>query len=252
MINQQHTIFKSRLGIILTKAAYISESQLNKALTYQQKRKIKLGTALLELNLISHNQLKFALKRQSWTRAVAATIAIACAPFNSAFASEKPESNSIAAQNRPIERLTNNQYSYDIDYSTVYFNHGSENFYYSDKNNRHFIVNKNISEQSGMKFSIFSEHPSNQSTSVTYDLSPQISLFNTSYKPTKNRYVSKGASRQGLDHYTNTKPVVFMLTIKGRCILQNSDNITRMWSLDKAHHGIQRKAQLMFSITKQF
>ncbi len=258
MVNQQQAIKQSRLGNILVKRAYINQLQLKNALGYQAKRKIKLGTALVELKLITRKQLNFALRRQSWTRTIAASIALACAPFTAAFASEKPQPirqiNAGPIQDESINlNRFKNPYSNDLFFSAVPLDQQSKDFYYTGEQDLQFT--KSISDSSGLQISLFSEHPTGYGSQTSLEFAPQISLFSsssTSHAP--NYAYSYSGTKIGnrSDHYSNSKPVVYMLTLKGRCLLENSGKGTKMWSLDSAKKGVQRKAQLMFSITKQF
>lgn len=248
MFTEQQAIHRSRLGSILVKRAYISQPQLIEALTYQAKRKIKLGTALVELKLISRRQLNFALRRQSWTRAIATSIAIACAPFSTAFASETPRPTNIVNS----KSLNNNQaYSNNLFFATTRIDQQSKDFYYTGKEVTGFTLNKSISHTSGLKLSLFSARVNSDESQQTYEFDPQISLFKSSSFTRSSRYSNSKISGR-LDRYTNSIPVVYMLTLKGRCILENSGEETTMWSLDSARKGVQRKAELMFSVTKQF
>ncbi len=258
MINQQQAIQRSRLGLILVKRAYISQSQLLKALNYQAKRKIKLGTALVELNLITRKQLNFALRRQSWTRTIATSIALACAPFSAAFASEKPKTveliKAVPIQHRSLN-LNNlkNPYSNDLFVLSVNLEQQSKEFYYTGKHDIGFT--RAISNSSGFQVSLFSEQTTGYGFQTSYEFAPQISLFksfSSSHTPKYHDNYSSSKIGNKLDHYTNSKPVVYMVTLKGRCLVENSGKETKMWSLDSAKKGVQRKAQFMFSITKQF
>ena len=256
MDNQQQTIKRSRLGNILVKRAYINQSQLMNALSYQAKRRIKLGTALLELKLITRKQLNFALRHQSWARTIAATIALACAPFTTVFASEKAKTVKLVKANPVLNAPANlnnlrNPYSSKLFVTPINLEHQSKEFYYTGKQDIGFT--KAISDSSGFQLSLFSEQATGYGSQTSYEFAPQISLFKSSpsSRTPKFSYSSSKISDRG-NRYTNSIPVVYMLTVKGRCLLENSVNGTKMWSLDSAKKGVQRKAQLMFSVTKQF
>jgi len=255
MINKQQSIKKSRLGKILTNGAYISSEQLESALCYQAKRQIKLGTALLELKFISRRQLNFALTRQSWTRAIAASIAIAIAPFNFAMASENTKTGavkeSVFQKSTTHPNSSSDKYASNIYFSAIQIEPQLEQFKINDNSGGQFAINKKISKSSGMQFMLFSKHTDNGGSNVSYQFSPEISLFKTSSSSRTNKYSAR-RNGVGLDHYRNTTPVVFMLTLKGRSLLENSGKNTKMWSLDRAKKGVQRKSMLMFSVTKQF
>jgi hypothetical protein len=256
MDNRQQTIKRSRLGNILVKRAYIDRSQLISALSYQARRKIKLGTALIELKLISRKQLNFALRRQSWLRTIAATIALACTPFTAVFASEKPKTVKLIKANPILNTSANlnnlkNPYSNNLFVSSINLDHQSKEFYYTGKHDIGFT--QAISDSSGFQVSLFSEQATGYGSQTSYKFAPQISLFksSSSSRAPKFSYSSSKISDRG-NRYTNSIPVVYMLTVKGRCLLENSVKGTKMWSLDSAKKGVQRKAQLMFSVTKQF
>jgi len=256
MDNQQQAIKRSRLGNILVKRAYIDHSQLTNALKYQSKRKIKLGTALLELKLITHKQLNLALRRQNWARTIATTIALACTPFTTTFASEKTETLKLIKSDRALSSSYNlnnlkNPYTVDLFVLPVSLNDQSKAFYFTGKNDIGFT--KSISDSSGFQVSLFSERANAYDSQTSFEFAPQISLFKsapTSRSPKLN-YSSTKIGDRG-DRYSNSLPIVYMLSLKGRSLLENSVNGTKMWSLDSAKKGVQRKAQLMFSVTKQF
>jgi hypothetical protein len=249
----QENVQKSRLGSILVKGSYISEYQLENALNYQSKRHIKLGTALIELKLISRKQLNFALRKQSWTRAIAASIALACAPFNYAFASSHTDSNIQSVDTNQLAANTSLKtvYQLDLQYSIDNFDQPTRNFYFSGEHDGRFSVNKQLSDKRGIQFKLFDSDNNDISGEATYQFRPQISLFQSSSKPSVSNY-SSGRIGPGINRYTNTKPAVFMLTIKGRSLFENSRNETKLWSLDKVKYGVQNSAELMFSVTKQF
>jgi len=77
---------KSRLGKILVKRQYISEHELTEALVYQATHKVRIGEALMALELITPLQLKRALRRQNWLRTFAAGVALVVTPFTPALA----------------------------------------------------------------------------------------------------------------------------------------------------------------------
>ncbi len=77
---------KSRLGKILVKRQYISERELTEALVYQATHDVRIGEALMALELITPLQLKRALRRQNWLRTFAAGVALVVTPFTPALA----------------------------------------------------------------------------------------------------------------------------------------------------------------------
>jgi len=243
---------KSQLGTLLIKGTHISQKQLDMALSYQTEKKIKLGAALLELNLISPQQLKFTLKRQSWIRAAAAVLAFALAPFNTVIATENQQVQQKTLNNTPFQQLSaQDNYQNNVYFSAVDLDPASKEFYYSGKSTGNLSFSKRISEKTGINLKILSPHLSDDGIDVTYQFDPQISLFNISTSPKEVNYSGKPFVKR-YDRSSNTKPAVFMLTLKGRSLFENSRNGTKMWSLDRAKIGVQRKAVLMFSITKQF
>jgi hypothetical protein len=266
MINFKYTDQKTRLGTLLVKNHCISKNQLDQALIYQSKRKIKLGTSLVELNFLTRNQLNFALKKQTWVRAITTMLAITFAPFNVAFASDllKKSNTSQLETNIALNHTNNistfysnnNQYINNVYYSVINLKEESNNFYYSKtSDNRAFTFNKKLSDNSALQLSLFAPYKtvSNQLNFIepNYKFEPEISFFKSSSKPSKtNHFTNK--IRSGINHYRNTIPAVFMLSLKGRCLYENSGNDTTLWSLNRAKKGVQRKAVLMFSVTKQF
>lgn len=77
---------KSRLGKILVKRQYISERELTDALDYQATHDVRIGEALMTLDLITPLQLKRALRRQNWLRSVATGVALIVTPFTPSLA----------------------------------------------------------------------------------------------------------------------------------------------------------------------
>jgi len=252
-VNTRHiSTHKSRLGTLLIKGAHISQQQLDMALNYQAKKNIKLGAALLELDLISSKQLNIALKRQSWIRAIATLFALIVAPFNSAVAAENQNSQQKLLENKLVQhQLTRDNYQAGIYFSMIDLDPASKEFYYSGKNHGNLSFSKKISEKTGISLNILNPYISDGGIDVTYEFEPQISLFNISSSP-KNINFSPKPFVKRFDRKSNTKPAVFMLTLKGRSLFENSGKGLKMWSLDRAKIGVQRKAELMFSITKQF
>ncbi len=238
MKNQPLATQRSRLGNILVKGAYIRRLQLTNALNDQAK------------------QLYFTLRRQNWTRTVVTTIALACTSFTSVFASEKPNTIMLTKEKTiPIKSATfnnlKNPYSSNLFVSPINLDHQSKEFYYTGKHSIGFT--KSISNSSGFQVSLFSEQATGYGSQISYEFAPQISLFkssSTNLLP-KFSYSDTKIGDRG-NHNSNSIPIVYMLTLKGRCLLENSVNGTKMCSLDSAKKGVQRKAQLMFSVTKQF
>lgn len=72
---------KSRLGRLLVNRGYITEAQLDEALTLQATQKLMLGEVLLAQGWITEKDLQRTLKRQSRYRYTAAFVAMAAAPF---------------------------------------------------------------------------------------------------------------------------------------------------------------------------
>lgn len=87
---------KSRLGKILVKRQYISERELTRALVYQSKYEMRIGEALIALDLITPLQLKRALRRQNWARSMAAGVALMVTPFTPAMAAGNGNLGSIS------------------------------------------------------------------------------------------------------------------------------------------------------------
>jgi hypothetical protein len=245
---------QSRLGKLLINSNLISENHLEQALEYQQRRQIKLGTALVELNLITRKQLTRALRRQNWTRGLAAAVAIACTPVSTAFANDHSPSQTIVQKNTleaDHAKLSSRHYNNDLYFSPRELDEASRNFYYSSDQKDPISINTDFSKSSGLKLSFIRSSNMSFNSEVDYRYDPQISLFKySSSRKTSN--FSDPSLGKGMNRYKNSKPAVFMLTLKGRCLLENSGDETTMWSLNRAKKGVQRKAELMFSITKQF
>jgi len=251
MIDRQQSIRQSRLGLILLKKAYISQAQLLKALGYQTRRKIKLGTALIELKLISCDQLNSALRRQSWTRTITTCIALFCAPFCATVSAENtPKTKIVQLKSNPSISDKNND-------PNNYFNNGfrvskhfekqAKQFYFTDQNQLGF----SFSQSSGIQLSLYTAQYNDYQNPVFYEFEPQISLFKSSSRRTHLSQTHKRISDR-INHYSKPIPVVYMLSLKGRSIAESAGNKTTMWSLNTAKNGVQPKAELMFSITKQF
>lgn len=249
MVNKRTTNDNHKLGSLLLKKGYICQAQLESALEYQQKHQVKLGAALIELKLINQTQLKLILAKQKRIRQFAAALAMLCIPWNPAIASEDKSAKSDSKANHSQIKIANNNENlvftaYDLDQA-------SKEFYYSGKETSGLSYVKNFSDRSGLKFDISKSEAADYETNFLHKFSPQISLFKSSYKPTDTKPVSTTNIKR-FDRYTNTIPAVFMLTLKGRSLYENSGNETNTWSLKKANKGVQREATLMLSITKQF
>jgi len=251
MIDQQKTIRQSRLGLILIKKNYINQAQLLKALGYQTRRKIKLGTALIELKLISRKQLNLTLRRQNWIRTIATCIALACSPFCTAFGTEhtsKLDIKSETSQDSEVKNYDgNNEFNPDIQFYAPRLSQRSKEFYFTDNNQ----LGYSFSQSSGIQLSLYASQSSSYRNQGSYGFKPQISLFKSSSSGASPTYRNKRISNR-INRYSRPQPVIYMLTLKGRCLAESAGNETIMWSLDSAKYGVQRKAELMFSITKLF
>ncbi len=102
---------KSRLGNILVKRQYISERELSEALVYQITHDVRIGEALMALELITPLQLKRALRRQNWLRSVATGVALIVTPFTPALAASNGNlgSSSIASSHISLTILPRSQ-----------------------------------------------------------------------------------------------------------------------------------------------
>lgn len=269
-----HKDDKIRLGSLLIKKGLLTDSQLNQALHFQKVNNLKLGKALVTLKFITPSSLKAVLIRQSWLKTLAAVGTFMFAPLasNVCFATEGQhrkaiEVASLESSQSPFKK--NMQVSFSpvsIDeQSKAYYFSGHENFANGDS--RFFILGKHLSDRSGLSLSLFTKS-NNQTQSYDWKISsekfdqntssapdylrfdPQISLFKYTVKPSKFSF-NKRKIKSG-NRYTNTTPAVIMLTLKGRSIYETAGDQTKFWSLNRAKKGVQRKAQLMLSITKQF
>ncbi|TNC92731.1 MAG: hypothetical protein CSH36_02995 [Thalassolituus sp.] len=74
-----------RLGQLLLNNEFITPSQLQAALRYQQEHHCRLGEALVALGAIDESILKRVLRRQKWLRPCAACFAL-MSPFSFTYA----------------------------------------------------------------------------------------------------------------------------------------------------------------------
>ncbi len=253
----------SRLGQLLLSSQHLTKSQLEQALTFQSQRQVKLGTALASLNLVSRATINRTLKKQRLMRIFASSLALT--PISGeVFASDNHSTNSaffeISMPKQPTERVPPQSGS---SLANVYLtdkpvfterpidNH-SKDFYFSGDPDHLVALNNDFSEYAGIQFSLFNANKPLFKSHYEYQFEPQISLYSSSHTRNESHYSSRKPIGPGLDRASNTKPVIYMLTLKGRSIYHNSGKQTTMWSLDRAKKGVQRKAELMFSITKHF
>jgi len=265
---------KLRLGALLVQKGVLTPSQLEVALSYQNENHMRLGEALVSLNYVTPSILKKALIKQSWLKTVATVGAFVLAPILSSncFASDYQKASTIkvASIEKPRAPFKEDmQASFTPrsigDLAKAYYFSGHETKANGD--NVFFIIGRKLSETAGVNISLFSR-PTASSASSEWQLKnegldqdvypesnfllfdPQISLFKFSVKPNLLSF-NKPKIRNG-NRYTNTIPAVIMLTLKGRSIYETAGDQTRLWSLNRAKKGVQRKAHLMLSITKQF
>lgn len=265
---------KFRLGALLIQKGVLTPSQLKIALSYQNENQMRLGEALVSLNYVTPSILKKALIKQSWLKTVATVGAFVLAPILSSncFASDHQKASTIKVASIEKPRVPfkdDMQASFTPqsigELAKAYYFSGHETKANGD--NVFFIIGRKLSETSGVNISLFSRSSALPATNewqiksegLGHDVypesnflhfDPQISLFKFSVKPNLLSF-SKPKIRNG-NRYTNTIPAVIMLTLKGRSIYETAGNQTRLWSLNRAKKGVQRKAQLMLSITKQF
>jgi len=224
----------------------ISEEQLRTALSYQQKRHIKLGTALLELHLITRTQLKMALKKQSWIRAFATFIALIFAPFNYVFADNQA---SINYKQKIIQQPSQNNLNLSQNYlNTAMLDHSyAYSGQWQTSLDSQFSFKQRFTDKIGFQISFFSPYTVNDNE-YSYQFEPKISLFNSSSIAIKKYY--KGKTEY--NRYSSPSPTTYMLTLKGRCLYENVGESSKIWSFNRADAGVQRNAELMLSVTKFF
>ncbi len=241
---------RSRLGSLLVNNHTISEDQLTKALDYQKKRHIKLGTALIELHIISRRQLKFALKKQVWIRALATFLALLFAPFNHVFAENQQQHQfKISQHNKTANKQTfqNSLYINNSLLSQTYPWLNSWQPSYNQVDNQ-YSFNQNFTEQTGFQISFFAPYSAGDNQ-IEYQFEPQISLFKSSSIAIKKHYQGRESKH---NRYSQPSPTTYMVTLKGRCLYENVGESSKIWSLNRADVGVQRNAELMFSVTKLF
>lgn len=265
---------KYRLGALLIQKGVLTQSQLNTALTYQNTNQIRLGEALVALNYVTTARLKRVLMKQSWLKIIATVGAFVFAPLvsTSCFATNNQKVNTIkvASLEKPHSSYINNL---QASFTPRSIDQQAKEYYFSSHetrangNNVFFVVGRKLSQTTGLSINLFSQSGQMpvltewQSKNMTLDqkqsqenhflhFDPQISIFKFSVQP--SRFSFNKRKRFDMNHYTNTIPAVIMLTLKGRSIYESAGNQTRVWSLNRAKKGVQRKAQLMLSITKQF
>lgn len=111
-----------RLGTLLMEKQLITQNQLDKALVFQKQKDIPLGQALIEMGMISERQLKKALHKQNRVRLYAACAAFFMAPF----------SMMCHAQNDELESLP------EYTHTQIADNHYADEYSYNN-----FAVNRN-------------------------------------------------------------------------------------------------------------
>ncbi len=253
VLSHQKRITQSRLGRILVERQYVSGSQLEKALKYQQEFDVRLGIAFIELGFLSQNQLNRALKRQNLLRTIAACLALVFTPFNVVLAEDKSNSTKAISSQENI-RVSHSQKVYTDNLYFVtndYIDDHSKDFYFSGKYEDGISLKKNFTNTSGLKITLLSSQQSLFDSQISYDFTPRISLFK-SFDSIGKIGFSNNSILKDYSHYTNTKPVIYMITLKGRSLFRNSRIETEMWSLESSKYGVPRQAELMFAIIKEF
>jgi hypothetical protein len=81
-----------RLGSLLVRKRFISQSQLDSALIHQHTSGLQLGESLVDLNILTQKQINSALRKQSRIRLYAACITFLMAPVSWCQASSEIES----------------------------------------------------------------------------------------------------------------------------------------------------------------
>jgi hypothetical protein len=248
---------QSRLGQLLINKNLISQNQLTQALNYQVKHQVKLGTALNQLNLVSSRVIRKQLLKQRLIRLLASSLVLTWVPTellakdDLLVTAPNPEATSFYQSNeQKILSLASSETQ--IDFVAKPVENWSMEFYFSGDKHHLLSLNSDISDLASIQFSLFNASLPAFSNHYEYQFEPQIALYTSYSKSATLSYSSNRAIGPGLDRGSNTKPVIYMLTLKGRCLYENSGKQTVMWSLDRAKKGVQRKAELMFSITKHF
>lgn len=229
---------------MLIKRKLLSRAQLSKALSYQVEHKVKLGEALTRLKFIDSSQISRILKKQKWLRLLAGGIAITI-PNNHLMADQLLKASGEYS-------LSSSTKSINADFNQKPLDAHSKEFYFTGDQDHLVSLNRDFKDIASIQFSLFNAKQPIFSNHFEYQFEPQISLYSSETRLNQTQYSSTKRIGPGLDRQSNTKPVIYMLTLKGRCLYENTGNQTTMWSLDRAKKGVQRKAELMFSITKHF
>ena len=247
---------KPKIGELLLKKGIINGAQLEDALRFQKQQNLRLGESLVALNLVTPSDLKRALVKQSWLKLIGTVSAFVLAPLapvtHCLAESQNQHTIEVASLDKPQPNFAENLNTSLIPIS---IKESAKAYYFSGHQTNalgddvFFVLNSPLSKNAGLSISLFSNSSLEEERSfLRFD--PQISLFKFSFKP--NIFSFNKRKRLSNNRYTNTIPAVVMLTLKGRSIYESAGNQTKLWSLNRAKKGVQRKAQLMLSITKQF
>jgi len=230
----------SRLGTLLVDKGFISDVQLEEALTYQKKKHLKLGEALIELGLIESKQLDKVLCRQRWARSLVAGVMMIASPICPVMASE-----------------SGNDFQYTAN-SAASANGGKffdQELQHTPKDKFVLGLKHKVSFGSGIEFGLGQANEMNNARfnrASDNNYIPQISLFTSNKHRVKSSNLNFGSKMSNrFDRYKNTIPAVYRLTLKGYSLFEQDDKTTETFGFHKVDTPY-KSFELMFSVTKQF
>lgn len=237
MLNRFKSDKSSRIGEIAIENGWISQSQLSKALEYQQVNQARLGETLVDLGYLSEFQLKKVLCRQKWMRSFVASVMMLSTPICPVLAGEKEDNIDFSAEfSSSVTDYESQRFIDSAPFGEVTFDQGDEFIY---------AVSHEFSSRTGIELGISEQEVNYRQTGVV----PKISVY-TSAKASSPTpaYNLKGRN----DRYKNTIAAVYRLTLKGYSIYENDSYNSKYWEFDKDQDSPYKKYELMFSVTKEF
>ncbi|TQV75122.1 hypothetical protein FLL45_09295 [Aliikangiella marina] len=237
MLSHLKSVKSSRIGVIALDNGWISQSQLARALEYQQQNQARLGETLVNLGYLSDFQLKKALCRQRWMRSFVASVVMLSTPICPVLASEQEEEIDFAAEFS--SKLSDIESPQNIDGAPF------EELTFDEQDDFIYAISHEFSPRSGIELGLAEQNINFREQGIV----PKISIYTSSKSSYhQNRFSQNKRS----DRYKNTIPAVYRLTLKGFSIYESDAYVSKYWGFDKDKDSPYKKYEVMFSITKEF
>ena len=246
MLNAFKIEQSSKLGRLVVAKGWVNEVQLERALSHQAENHCKLGESLLQLAMLTPQQLEKVLCKQRWVRSFVAGMVMVSSPICPVLASEVNDTLKFVVQSD----------SNWLEQSVFHPVQGqvSAHVSYTDNKDYQLGVRHRFTSHSGIEVGVATPQKLNPNhrTQADQPIVPQITFFTSQgqVKKAHRPYLLQDTDRA--DRYKDTIPAIYRLTLKGFSIYETTDSASKFWEFEKISDSPYKNYELMFSFTKHF